>query len=146
MHARRDAEERQHQQELAAAMQQLQAAESVPSPEAGGTPPMSAAQRAAIYGESPNSPQQIRVIANIDTESSRSLINTRLAYVSISRASNDVRIYTNDAGTLGARPSTEVTKTAALDLRQVQRAAPTPQIPAHIAAPESVQHRRGISR
>ena len=30
-----------------------------------------------------------RVIANIDTESSRSLINTRLAYVAISRASED---------------------------------------------------------
>jgi type IV secretory pathway VirB10-like protein len=56
--ARRDAEERQHQQELAAAMQQLQAAESVPSLEAAGTPPMTAAQRAAIYGDSPNAPQQ----------------------------------------------------------------------------------------
>ena len=33
-----------------------------------------------------------RVIANIDTDSSRSLINTRLAYVSISRASEDARI------------------------------------------------------
>ena len=38
MQARRDAEERQHQQELAAAMQQLQAAQSVPGPEAVGTP------------------------------------------------------------------------------------------------------------
>src|SRR6202051_4861343 len=47
LQARRDAEERQHQQEVAAAMQQLQAAESVPSPEAAGTPPLSAAQRAA---------------------------------------------------------------------------------------------------
>jgi ATP-dependent exoDNAse (exonuclease V) alpha subunit len=44
-----------------------------------------------------------RVIANIDTESSRSLINTRLAYVAISRASEDARIYTNNAETL-ARP------------------------------------------
>jgi ATP-dependent exoDNAse (exonuclease V) alpha subunit len=37
-----------------------------------------------------------RVIANIDTESSRSLINDRLAYVAISRAAYDARIYTND--------------------------------------------------
>lgn len=58
MQARRDAEERQHQQELAAAMQQLQAAESVPGPEAAGTPPMTAAQRNAIYGDSPNAPKQ----------------------------------------------------------------------------------------
>ncbi|ADV84507.1 MobF family relaxase [Terriglobus saanensis] len=56
-----------------------------------------------------------RVIANIDTDSSRSLINNRLAYVAISRASEDARIYTNDAATLGQRLSTDVTKTAALD-------------------------------
>jgi conjugative relaxase-like TrwC/TraI family protein len=56
-----------------------------------------------------------RVIANIDTESSRSLINNRLAYVAISRASEDARIYTNDAATLGRRLATDVTKTAALD-------------------------------
>jgi hypothetical protein len=56
-----------------------------------------------------------RVIANNDTESPRSLINKRLAYVAISRASQDARIYTNDAETLGARLATDVTKTAALD-------------------------------
>ena len=44
-----------------------------------------------------------RVIANIDTESSRSLINDRLAYVAISRAAYDARIYTNNAATLGER-------------------------------------------
>ena len=56
-----------------------------------------------------------RVIADIDTESSRSLINNRLAYVAISRASEDARIYTNDAATLGQRLATDVTKTAAVD-------------------------------
>ena len=42
-----------------------------------------------------------RVIANIDTDSARSLINTRLAYVAVSRAEHDARIYTNDADGLG---------------------------------------------
>src|ERR1700733_2968039 len=56
-----------------------------------------------------------RVIANIDTESSRSLINTRLAYVAISRASEDARIYTNNAETLGERLATDISKTAAVD-------------------------------
>lgn len=56
LQARRDADERQHQQELQAAMQQLQAAQDVPGPEAAGTPPMTSAQRAAIYGASPNAP------------------------------------------------------------------------------------------
>jgi conjugative relaxase-like TrwC/TraI family protein len=73
-----------------------------------------------------------RVIANIDTESSRFLINSRLAYVSISRASEDARIYTNDAGSLGTKLATEITKTAAIDFRQAafnkQRDTPEPAV------------------
>jgi len=57
LQAQRDAEERQRQQELAAAMQQLQGAQASPGPEAAGAPSMTAAQRAAIYGDSPNAPQ-----------------------------------------------------------------------------------------
>ena len=44
------------------------------------------------------------MIAHFDTDSSRSLINNRLAYVAISRASEDAHIYTNNAETLGAAP------------------------------------------
>src|ERR1700738_257220 len=57
------------------------------------------------------------VVANIDTDSSRSLINDRLAYVAISRASDDARVYTNNAETLGERLATDVSKTTALDFR-----------------------------
>ena len=56
LQAERDAQERQHAEEMAAAMQQLGASDGVPGPEASGTPPMTAAQRAAIYGDSPNAP------------------------------------------------------------------------------------------
>ena len=69
-----------------------------------------------------------RVIAHIDTDSSRSLINTRLAYVAISRASEDARIYTNNAETLGQRLSTEVTKTAALDFTARKEEAANEQV------------------
>jgi len=55
--AQRDTDSKR-QQEIAAEMQQLQAAENVPGPEAAGAPPMTAAQRSAIYGDSPNAPQQ----------------------------------------------------------------------------------------
>ena len=58
-----------------------------------------------------------RVLAHFDTDSSYSLINTRLAYVAISRASDDARVYTNNAGTLGKRLATDISKTAALDFR-----------------------------
>jgi conjugative relaxase-like TrwC/TraI family protein len=63
-----------------------------------------------------------RVIANIDTDSSRSLINDRLAYVAISRAAYDARIYTNSAATLGERLATDVSKSAALELEDVRQA------------------------
>jgi conjugative relaxase-like TrwC/TraI family protein len=58
-----------------------------------------------------------RVLANIDTESSRLLINTRLAYVAVSRASEDARIYTNNAETLDRRLAADISKTAAVDFR-----------------------------
>jgi conjugative relaxase-like TrwC/TraI family protein len=56
-----------------------------------------------------------RVLAHIDTESSRRLIDNRLAYVSISRASEDARIFTNNAETLGEKLSIDRTKTAAVE-------------------------------
>ncbi|HEY1743851.1 MAG TPA: MobF family relaxase [Granulicella sp.] len=58
-----------------------------------------------------------RVLAHFDTDSSHSLINTRLAYVAISRASDDARVYTNSAETLGQRLATDISKTAAIDFR-----------------------------
>jgi type IV secretory pathway VirB10-like protein len=54
--ARQDADVAQRQQQLAAAMQQLQAAQETPGPESAGAPPMTAAQRDAIYGNSSNAP------------------------------------------------------------------------------------------
>ncbi|WP_158787520.1 MobF family relaxase [Granulicella sp. L46] len=59
-----------------------------------------------------------RVLVNMDTTVHPELINTRFAYVSVSRASQDARIYTNDAGTLGERLSTDVSKTSATELQR----------------------------
>jgi hypothetical protein len=66
-----------------------------------------------------------RVLVNMDTTVHPELINTRFAYVSVSRASQDARIYTNDAGSLGERLSADVTKTSAIDLQKapVERTA-----------------------
>ena len=68
LQARRDAEERQRQQELAAAMQQLQEAQAAPGPEAASAPPMTRAQRAAIYGDSPNAPQRTSNMSQAQAE------------------------------------------------------------------------------
>jgi type IV secretory pathway VirB10-like protein len=55
LQAQQDIQNRQRQQEIAAAVEQLHAAED-PGPETQSAPPMTAAQRAAIYGDSPNAP------------------------------------------------------------------------------------------
>jgi type IV secretion system protein VirB10 len=68
LQAQRDAEARQHQQELNAALQQLQQTEGAPGPEAAGAPPMTAAQRASIYGDSPNAPQRTSNMSQAQAE------------------------------------------------------------------------------
>lgn len=59
-----------------------------------------------------------RVLAHFDTEAPRGLVNTRLAYVAISRASHETHIYTNDTARLGKRLATDISKTAAIDLSE----------------------------
>lgn len=56
-----------------------------------------------------------RVLVNMDTAVHRGLINNRFAYVSVSRASEDVRIFTNDAATLTQELGRHVGKTSATD-------------------------------
>src|SRR5580658_9642083 len=68
LQARRDAEDRQRQQEQQAAMEQLQDAQDVPGPEAAGAPPMTAAQRAAIYGDNPNAPSRTSEMTQAQAE------------------------------------------------------------------------------
>jgi len=66
--AKRDADDLQRQQLLAAEMQQLQASQGVPGPEAAGAPPMSAAQRSAMYGDSPNAPNRTSNVSQVQAE------------------------------------------------------------------------------
>jgi conjugative relaxase-like TrwC/TraI family protein len=61
-----------------------------------------------------------RVLVNMDTNVHPELINTRFAYVSVSRASQDAQIYTNDAATLTESLSRDVTKASALDIAKAQ--------------------------
>ena len=56
-----------------------------------------------------------RVLVHADTSVHPDLLNSRFAYVSISRASLDAEIYTNDATNLGQRLSGEVSKSSAVE-------------------------------
>jgi conjugative relaxase-like TrwC/TraI family protein len=58
-----------------------------------------------------------RALINADTAHPE-LLNARFAYVSISRARLDAEIYTNNAESLGARLSSDVGKTSALEFSQ----------------------------
>jgi conjugative relaxase-like TrwC/TraI family protein len=57
-----------------------------------------------------------RVLVNMDTTAHPELINTRFAYVSVSRASEDARIYTNDSTMLAERLSTDISKPSAVEV------------------------------
>lgn len=68
LQAQHDAEEKQKQQQLIAAMQQLQAEQSVPGPESVSVAPMTAAQRDAIYGASSNASQHTSNVSEAQAE------------------------------------------------------------------------------
>jgi conjugative relaxase-like TrwC/TraI family protein len=56
-----------------------------------------------------------RVLVNADTGVHPDLLNSRFGYVSISRASHEVRVFTNDVKALGQSLGSETTKTSALN-------------------------------
>ncbi|MBN9614149.1 MAG: conjugal transfer protein [Acidobacteriales bacterium 59-55] len=67
-----------------------------------------------------------RVLVNMDTEVHPDLINNRFAYVSISRASHDAQVFTNDAAALAESLSHDVSKASAIDFRTEQLIKITP--------------------
>jgi conjugative relaxase-like TrwC/TraI family protein len=61
-----------------------------------------------------------RVLVNMDTNVHPELINTRFAYVSVSRASQDAQVFTNDAATLAESLNRDVSKASAIDFSKAQ--------------------------
>ena len=66
-----------------------------------------------------------RVLVNMDTQAHSELINGRFAYVSISRASHDAQVFTNDAANLAQSLSKGVSKTSALDFEKPHSQVPS---------------------
>lgn len=75
MQAQQDADNRQRQQQIAAAVQQLQAAQDTPGPEASGVPPMTAAQSSAIYGNSSNAPARTSNMSQAQAEAKQKALD-----------------------------------------------------------------------
>jgi conjugative relaxase-like TrwC/TraI family protein len=61
-----------------------------------------------------------RVLVNMDTEVHPELMSKRFAYVSVSRASHDAQIYTNNAASLTASLSHDVSKASAVSCSRAQ--------------------------
>ncbi|MGC2162267.1 MAG: MobF family relaxase [Silvibacterium sp.] len=59
-----------------------------------------------------------RVLVNVDTGVHPDLINSRFAYVSVSRASHEATVFTNDASKLGPQLGTDISKTSAIEIGQ----------------------------
>ena len=60
-----------------------------------------------------------RVLIHVDTElGAKDLLNSRMAYVAVSRGAHDARIFTNNAAALGRELSRDVSHTAAIEQTQ----------------------------
>jgi HipA-like protein len=78
--------------------------------------PQLAANEYAVTSHSSQGQTADRVLIHVDSAQGHGeLLNSRMAYVSVSRAQYDVKMYTNDAKTLGFELSRDVTKATALD-------------------------------
>ena len=88
-----------------------------------------------------------RVLVHVDTEQAHDhLVNSRLAYVSVSRGRYDAQIYTNDAQKLSEELSRDVSKQSALETRHElggQDQGPTTESAEHHSASESHDHGQG---
>jgi conjugative relaxase-like TrwC/TraI family protein len=59
-----------------------------------------------------------RVLIHADTRVHPDLLNSRFGYVSVSRASHEATVFTDDATKFGRQIGTEITKTSALEIAQ----------------------------
>jgi hypothetical protein len=60
----------------------------------------------------------LRVLVNADNGVHPNPLNSRFGYVSISRASHDATLFTNDMAKLSPQLSADVSKTSALEINQ----------------------------
>jgi hypothetical protein len=75
----------------------------------------------------------------MDTEAASQLLNTRFAYVSLSRGQSDAQIYTNDASRLPQALSADITKESAIDAKALLKEPTT-----HDQA-EAIQHSQELT-
>jgi conjugative relaxase-like TrwC/TraI family protein len=87
-----------------------------------------------------------RVLIHVDSEQAHGeLLNSRMAYVSVSRAQFDVQMYTNDAGTLGRELSRDVSHPTAIQQQDMAQKI-EPQSVGIEQAPQDIGLGMGMGR
>jgi type IV secretory pathway VirB10-like protein len=130
---KRDAEDLQRQQELAAEMQQLQASQGVPGPEAAGAPPMSAAQRSAMYGDSPNAPNKTSNVSQVQAEAKQKALEKEKVHQEAVNSDTVAIDFAHPVVSTPAVPGTPAT-TAVLGEREEMAPKATSETPATASA------------
>jgi type IV secretion system protein VirB10 len=106
LQAQHDAEEKQRQQELLAAMQQFQNTDGTPGPESSNAAPMTAAQRDAIYGGSSNAPQHTSNVSEAQAEAKqRALARERQKQEAINSDTMAIDFARSGEATTGPAPN-----------------------------------------
>jgi conjugative relaxase-like TrwC/TraI family protein len=85
-----------------------------------------------------------RVLIHVDTDRSEQLVNSRFAYVSISRGQNDVQIYTNDRSELARDLSRELSRRTATDGQEQEPQKVEPACARHEMREQEQGHAHGI--
>ena len=83
------------------------------------------------------------MLIHVDTEKSELLVNSRFAYVSVSRAQHDAHIYTNDGSKLSRSLSRESSQRTATEVEQQPAAAKGESINQRAGRP--AEEEQGIS-
>src|SRR6202020_2117422 len=65
-----------------------------------------------------------RVLVHADTSVPPDLLNSRFGYVSISRASHEATLFTDDMAKLGPQLEADVSKTSAVEISQASSVGP----------------------
>jgi type IV secretion system protein VirB10 len=119
--AKRDSDDRQRQQELAAEMQQLEASQGVPGPEAAGAPPMTPAQRSAMYGDSPNAPAKTSNVSQVQAEAKQKALEKEKVHQDAVNSDTVAIDFAHPAASAAAAASPAAQTTAVLGEREEMR-------------------------
>ena len=116
--AKRDSDDRQRQQELAAEMQQLEASQGVPGPEAAGAPPMTSAQRSAMYGDSPNAPAKTSNVSQVQADAKQKALEKEKVHQDAVNSDTVAIDFAHPAASAAAAASPAAQTTAVLGERE----------------------------